>query len=504
MRWRRSVAPRHALLGVVLVGALVRLYGLGIESLWTDELITLEFIRRYSAVELLVEIPLNQPHLPLYYVLLDLWAGAFGTSATALRLLSALFSILAIPVLYLVGRDLFEETAGLVAALIFALTQFHVYHAQEVRMYSLVALLSLVSLWLFVRLFEETTRGTAVAYVLATLALLLTHPFAALVVLAEGGYVAFRVLSGQSVPRSLAVGTGLVVAVLAPIGVVLLSRVGLGGTSSPFPYIPPATPRLVARVVLQFFAQTSIFLATVFVGVLVAGNLTLGLTDGCISKSLSRSPRATLRELRERVSFSSAPGVELLVVWLGATLLVPVVVSWVLFPVFWPRYVLPASLGLYLLVGRGVSRLQRPPLRIAMVVLLLVAIAPVTAYDLTTDTREQWDEATAYIEQEADSGALVVVADQIAERGVEHYRTRSDLQVEGVVVPGSGTGRTPATDGEIRRLLAGHDEVWLVLSHTDRSTEKHLKRVVGRDYQQKGERKFVGVTVYRYERGAQE
>ena len=504
MRWHRSVTPRRALFCIVLVGALVRLYGLGVESLWTDELITLEYIRRYSTLELLVEIPLNQPHLPLYYVLLDLWVSVAGTSATALRLPSVLFSTLAIPVAYLVGRDLFDETAGLVAALIFAFTQFHVYHAQEVRMYSLVALLTLVSLWLFVRLFEdEATRRTAVAYVLATLALLLTHPFAALVVLAEGAYVAFRVLTGQWVPRSLLVGTSLVGVVLVPIAAVLLSRVGLGA-SSPFPYIPPATPRLVARVVLQFFAQTSIFAATVFVSVLIVGNLTLGLTDGCVSKSLSRSPRSTLRQLRERVSLSSAPGVELLVVWLGATMLVPIVVSWVLFPVFWPRYVLPASLGLYLLVGRGVSRLQRPSLRVAMVLLLLVAIVPVTAYDLTTETREQWDEATEYIEREASPGALVLVADQITERGVEHYRTRSDIEVEGVVVPGSGTGRPPATDAEIRRLLAGHDEVWLVLSHTNNSTAEHLDRVVSGEFEQKGKRKFVGVTVYHYERGAQE
>ena len=502
MRWHRSVDARHALLVIVLAGAAVRLYGLGTESLWTDELITLEFIRRYSTVELFVEIPLSQPHLPLYYVLLDLWVGAFGTSATALRALSALFSILAIPLLYLVGRDLFDETAGLVAALVFALTRFHVYHAQEVRMYSLVALLTAASLWLFVRLFEDgATRRTTVAYVLTTVGLLLTHPFAALVVVAEGSYVVFRLLTGQWAPRSLTVGTGVAAVGLVPIAAMALHRVGLDLlNSTPFPYIPPATPRLVAGVTLQFFAQTSIFLAMVFVGALVVGNLTLGLTDGCVSKSLSRNPRTTLRELRTRISVSDEPGVELLVVWLGATFLLPIVVSWVLFPVFWPRYVLPASLGLYLLVGRGVSRLQRPPLRLMMVALLLVGIVPVTAYDLTTDTREQWDEATAYIEREASPGALVIVADQITERGVERYRTRSDIQVEGVVVAGSGTGRTAATDAEIRRLMEGHDEVWLVLSHTDKSTNQRLKALVNESRNQKANHKFVRISVYGYER----
>jgi mannosyltransferase len=209
-----------------------------------------------------------------------------------------------------------------------------------------------------------------------------------------------------------------------------------------------------------------------------------------VSKSLSRSPRETVRGLRERIRLSSEPGVELLVVWLVATFVVPIVVSWVLFPVFWPRYVLPASLGLYLLVGRGVTRIKRPQLRVAMVLVLLVAVVPVTAYELTTDTREQWDEATAY-------------ADEITERGFEHYQTRSDLQVEGVVVPESGTGKAPTTDEEVGALLTGHDEVWLVFSHTNPSTETNFQRLMasnGYVNDEKAEHTFVGITVYSYER----
>jgi 4-amino-4-deoxy-L-arabinose transferase-like glycosyltransferase len=507
MRWRRSVTPGRALALVVLLGAAVRLYGLGAESLWTDELITLEFVRRYSTLELLVRIPLEQPHLPVYYVTLDLWTSVVGTSATALRLLSALFGILAIPFVYLAGRDLFEETAGLAAALVYALSQFHVFHAQEVRMYSLLALLTAASLWLFVRVFAaDATRRTAAAYAVVTLLLVFTHPFAAFVVLAEGGYVALRALTGRPVPRVLAVGTATAVLALVPVGVALVARIGLdlGGSTTPFPYIPSPTVGLVGAVLLEFFAKTAIPLASAFVATLVVGTVALGVTDGCVSKALARDPRTTVANLRERVSLSSEPGVALLAVWLGATLLVPIVVSFVVFPVFWPRYVLPASIGLYLLVGRGVARVQRPPLRVALLVLLVLATAPVTAYDLTTDTREQWDEATAYVEGEASPGALVLVADRITERGVEHYRTREDLEVASVVVEGSGTGMAPTSDAAIRELLAGHDEVWLVLSHTDESTDRRLRGLVADELRVSGDkenRTFVGISVYGYERG---
>jgi hypothetical protein len=128
----------------------------------------------------------------------------------------------------------------------------------------------------------------------------------------------------------------------------------------------------------------------------------------------------------------------------------------------------------------------------------------VTAYDLTTDTREQWDEATAYVEGEASPGALVLVADRITERGVEHYRTREDLEVASVVVEGSGTGTAPTSDAAVRELLAGHDEVWLVLSHTDESTDRRLRGLVADELGVSGDkenRTFVGISVYGYERG---
>jgi hypothetical protein len=57
----------------------------------------------------------------------------FGTSEVAVRLLSALFGVLAIPMIYLVGRELFNEEAGLVGALILALSSFNIYSTSTTR-----------------------------------------------------------------------------------------------------------------------------------------------------------------------------------------------------------------------------------------------------------------------------------------------------------------------------------------------------------------------------------
>lgn len=52
---------------------------------------------------------------PLYYFILHYWVALFGTSEVAVRLLSVLFGVLAIPIIYLLGRLLFKEEVGLCA-----------------------------------------------------------------------------------------------------------------------------------------------------------------------------------------------------------------------------------------------------------------------------------------------------------------------------------------------------------------------------------------------------
>ncbi|WP_254547466.1 glycosyltransferase family 39 protein [Halomarina pelagica] len=494
----RASRTQVALALVVLVGAAVRLYGLGIESLWTDELITLEYIRRYGALELFVVIPLNQPHLPLYYVLLDLWASVFGLSAVALRSFSALFGIATIPLFYLVGRELFDDVAGLVAALVYALAQVQVYHAQEVRMYTLLAFLALSSLYLFVRYLRTESRATAAAYALVTILLVYTHPFALFVVAGESAFLGFEFLRGRIGDLRRAVGTqaALGLAVL-PLVAGFVLRFGGGVTLD---YIPLPTPLLVFTVLTGYFARTGILPALAYVSALIGGLLVLAVTDGCFSAAIDvRRPARTVRDLGERIEFTDAWGVHLLLFWIAGTFLLPLVVSYVVTPVFWPRYTLAASFALYLLVGHGLSRAKRSHVRIALVALLVVALLPPTVFDLTTDTREQWDEAVADIEQRADQGALVVVADQVTERAVEYYGTRGDLVVTPVNADNAPNGTERTSNAEIRRKMAGHEEVWLVLSHTGDEDDARLKAIASDGRQRTWHEEYVGIEVYRYE-----
>ena len=146
-----------ALLGIVLIGAFLRVYHLGTQSIWLDEAFSVALAK--MTLPQMVQATAADVHPPFYYFLLHYWIIVFGTSESAVRLLSALFGILAIPMIYVVGRRLFNKEVGLVGALILALSSFNVYYSQETRMYSLMALLALLSMVLLLTFLAAEYAG---------------------------------------------------------------------------------------------------------------------------------------------------------------------------------------------------------------------------------------------------------------------------------------------------------------------------------------------------------
>ncbi|MHB0858189.1 MAG: glycosyltransferase family 39 protein [Anaerolineae bacterium] len=142
-----------ALCAILTVGLGLRLYHLGTQSLWYDEAQTL-----YIAGFPLGEIIQRAYRPPLYHFLLHVWAPLAGGSEFWLRLPSALFGA-AIPLLaYGVTTRLYGRRTALCAALLSAFSPVLVWYAQELRMYSLLALEFLALLYVTIRLWEGSPR----------------------------------------------------------------------------------------------------------------------------------------------------------------------------------------------------------------------------------------------------------------------------------------------------------------------------------------------------------
>ncbi len=188
-RWRLPALPRAALAdpiligvgGLVLAGAGLRFYGLGHQGFWYDEANTV-YLLDHSFGKMFGLLAVNESTPPLFYVLAWLWSRVFGVGEAGLRSLSALFGVSVIPVAYLLGRTLATRRVGLVLAALTAFNPLLIWYSQEARSYSLLVLLTALSLVALVRYRVSAQPMTAIAWAVAAILALNTHYYAVLAV----------------------------------------------------------------------------------------------------------------------------------------------------------------------------------------------------------------------------------------------------------------------------------------------------------------------------------
>lgn len=130
---------------------------------------------------------------PLYYLLEWFWAAVAGHSAFALRLPSALLGAGTVVAIYAVTRRLGTRTAAVAAAALAACSPFLIWYSQEARAYALLAFLSTLGLWFFLRaISEEESTWAFVGWTICSALALATHYFAIFAVLGEAIWLAWH------------------------------------------------------------------------------------------------------------------------------------------------------------------------------------------------------------------------------------------------------------------------------------------------------------------------
>jgi mannosyltransferase len=168
-RQRARGAARGLVWGVpAVVAAVLGAQNVGVPLLWRDELATWSAASR-TVPQLWTMVRHIDAVLGLYYLVIHLWMGAFGDSATALRVPSVLAMTAAACVVALTGKRLGGATAGIVSGLVFAVIPSVSRFAQEARPYAFATLFAALATLLLLRALERpswprwTLYGLAVA-----------------------------------------------------------------------------------------------------------------------------------------------------------------------------------------------------------------------------------------------------------------------------------------------------------------------------------------------------
>lgn len=507
------------LLLIIVIGAALRLFEIGAKTVWLDEAFSIWLARQslWSLWSWLVQI---DQHPPLYYSLLHGWVALFGDLQGPVRLFSALCGILALPFFYGATLRLFDRSAALIATLLLAISPFHVWFAQETRMYALLTLLVAVAFYCLAAILTNAERrpqrqlwlGLAVAQA----AVMLTHNTATVffplaINLAVGGAIFWKywqggvsswpALNDPAFDRRWLRGQLLALAGWLPWAIPFVIQAI--GVDNEFWIQPPDGERIWNT--LHNFNLA--FLPGWFPLFPLWDLLYWGLALlGCLA--LRRTPARSLLLL----SCFLVPFVGELLVSLRR-------------PIFYDRTLIWTTLPYYMLIGVGLTELGRYTWRAAKPlqrwgVLSGARLAQVAALSLMVGAsllalsayyfyfeKEDWAKAAGYVAQNAQPGDVIFFNATWVQLPFEYYYRHYNLPTElrglpvdlfdrGVLEPKMAESDVPYLHG----LLTQYNRVWLVYSHdwyTDpaqiipRELDAEMRRVEARQ--------FAGLQVLRYE-----
>ncbi|HSA05950.1 MAG TPA: glycosyltransferase family 39 protein [Candidatus Gastranaerophilales bacterium] len=165
-----------ALIFIVIIGSLIRFSGIDkADGLWYDEILSYSLSKNAFPFGIIDTVMKNEFQGVLHYLYLGVWMIFFGESDLSLRLSSFIFGIMLIPAIYLLGKEVHSKGFGLFIALMTAFNPLLVYYSQEVRPYSLLSFLGVLSFLFLFRALRQPDRLNFFIYGLANVLILYTY-----------------------------------------------------------------------------------------------------------------------------------------------------------------------------------------------------------------------------------------------------------------------------------------------------------------------------------------
>jgi len=366
-----------AFLFILLLTIITRFYNIGTDSLWLDEGASLRFASLPLKQILIEHFQNGEPNPPLFYFILHFWIKIFGTQEAALRSLSAIFSVLSVFAVFSIGKSLFSRKIALYAALIFALSAFHVFYGQELRSYSFFNFLILISVYSFLQLFSRKEIRYKLIYIVSAVLLILTHPYAWFVLVFENIWALYFIGNKKTDSISLKgwLLLQLFVFILLTPYIYYFVQVVLNVEQS-FWVKRPGLKHLAGAF---FMFSASFYLSVIF---------------GLVLMNLSWS------QMKSRFSaLNKSWPLQFTFLWLLTPVLLPFIISQFSTPVYLVRYAIISSVPFYLIIAFDIEYLPGKKYKIFIIGLIILF----SGFELNSDyravTREPWREVAEYLKE---------------------------------------------------------------------------------------------------------
>lgn len=276
------------LLSIILVAIISRLWQIGFQEPWLDELSTLQVsdpTLTFKETDTLIMTREGFPHL--YFLSLKILSGIFGHSIVISRLFSFFFGILTIFYCYKLAKLLWSQQAGYIAAFLMTFNDFHLFYSQEGRCYTMLTFFALLSIYRLFIFFEDQSWKNTVILGIATGLIVNSHPIGllniAVVFSALGVFFYFRKFDKAIFIKSAVVGL-IALLLFLPVYPLFAKLSQIKSF-----WIPPANFATIKTTFIEFFGNSEMLLLVYLSALLVY--LAFGIT-----KIIKASPATKERQ----------------------------------------------------------------------------------------------------------------------------------------------------------------------------------------------------------------
>lgn len=351
------------LAAIILLALLLRVYTLGDESLWLDEVFSVNSANKSITSIIEHESSWTAVSPPFYYIILHFWMKLFGYSEFSIRFPSVIFGVASIYVIYRVGKLIYSEEVGIICAFLLSISFFHIRYSQEARFYALLTFLILLSNFYFVRLLKEKNIKDACIYIVITTAMTYTHFFGLFYIMFQNIYYFLAHRKNMKFWIVIQGTILLLFAIWIPVLVKQTTKVGDDSW-----WIPRPTYITLFNT-FKSFAGSDI-------------NLYLFVILGIIGIIFIYK-----EEFNDRI---------FLLLWLFIPIVTSLSIS-LIRPIYVDRYLIGSLPAIVLLISKGIFNFRKSLMILLLIAITISAIFPLEKYYAVPE-KEQWREVTSYIE----------------------------------------------------------------------------------------------------------
>lgn len=387
----RSVSKEWPIAVILLVGFLMRTKGLTWQSLWLDELHTMnEADPAVSWGDMFNSLKCCDQHPPLHFIIEHISFIIFGHTEFVARIISVIVGTASIWAMYFLGKEVLNKRLGLFAAMMTCINFYNISYSQEARPYIFAFLFAALSFAWLIRLVKLPSRKNAVLYSVFTLLFLYSHYYSLFAVVAQGALALVFIFQEKGKERVILFRFFLLAGVIIAIGYIpWLSHLAAMSRIKSF-WIQDIAPGFIQNFFYGYFGDAEILKPLLLVLLLVY----------VIRVAMEAENSNRIKSSPLLLSFTTS------IFWVFITLLIPYLRSLLTVPMLFPRYTIVILPAIILSLAYGIELVRHAFVKYILLALFislsLIHIFFVKKF-YTEISKSQFREMTKYVISENSS-----------------------------------------------------------------------------------------------------